>query len=1426
MKRLILILGLALIVTVAQAATMQLGSTNVGASASFSVPLTINSGASALGGYALTVIFNTNVAQFVSVQGGDSEFAAGPGTINTTVPGQVRYIHQQTFSTTSPTGTIVVSRINFNAVGAPGSSSSLTISNASADDTDGLALSLPSITSGSVNILFPPQISVSPASQNFGAVTVGQTFTLPFQVANLGGQTLTGTATVGGPFSVSSGIPISVPAGLTGTVNVTFSPVAAGSFTNLVIFTSNGGAATNTVTGTGLTPGQMVVSPFNLNFGTLATGTTMQASFVVTNTGGSALSGTANIGAGAFAVVSGSPFNLAGFAGTTVAVSFTPSAAGSFNDAVVFDGTGGVSTNPVSGQGAIMPGASFSGTPTTGVVSFAVTFTDASSGTITNRSWSFGDGGTLDTAATSVMHTYSVPGSYTVRLIVSGPVGVNTNTRPNYIRALTPPQLVVTPASRDFGALTLGLTNMLSFNVINTGETNLTGSAATAAPFTIAGGSPFNVPAGGTGTVSVSFIPTSPGTANGNVVFTSNGGASTNGLVGVGLTAGQIGVSPVALHFGFAANGSFTQGVFTVTNGGGSTVSNGAATVGAPYSIVSGSPFSLPAGGSTNVVVRFSPVAVGGFTNSIIFNTANGGASTNTVTGSGAVVPIASFTGSPTNGAAPLQVTFTDTSAGTITNRFWEFGDGATTNTLATTLTHTYANVSTNTVRLIVSGPLGVHTNTLPNYIVAVNPPAMQITPASHDFGPVALGATNVLTFSVINNGDLNLTGTAATTAPFAIQAGSPFAVMPGKTGTVSVAFAPVSAGTFNGNVIFSGNAGVSTNAVTGVGAVAPGAEFNAAPTAGNAPLTVTFTDTSTGTITNRFWDFGDGATTTTVATVLTHVFEMSGTNTVQLIVAGPLGTSTKTKPDLISVTKPPHLVVTPPSIDYGAIEVNTSVQGVFTVTNTGDTPLSNGTAVVTAGPFVVVAGNTFDLAGGASINVVVSFIPTSPGTFTNAVVFNSANGGSSTNPVIGTAAAIPVADFTATPLEGLVPLTVNFTDASSGATTGRLWTFGDGATSTATNPSHQYTVPGNFTVSLQVTGPGGSDTITKPNLIRVVESNLFVRLVGSYYGLSMDDPPTFQNSGLVVMKIATSGAFSGTFQQGKTKTKFAGTFNQLGNATTTVARVGLPVMTLALHLDSSGSEQVIGEATIGGTNASLLANRDVTKTSPSPLSGRRFTALVPADIHSGGVPLGDGYAVVLIKSPGKVGLAGYTGDGQKLKQKVPISKFGTWPMYVPIYNGLGGMFGWVTHTNAVGVSDFEAPLHWHKPAVAGSAFFPAGFVDDVFMVGSLYTPPAPGQRVLTLSNGVDNAIVTIGEGNVPTPIVTVVTVTSANGVVSTNVTMKIIGPTGLFNGKFQHAGTGGTVPFKGAVLQKQNFGSGFFLGVNQTGFVNFEPTP
>jgi len=78
------------------------------------------------------------------------------------------------------------------------------------------------------------------------------------------------------------------------------------------------------------------------------------------------------------------------------------------------------------------------------------------------------------------------------------------------------------------------------------------------------------------------------------------------------------------------------------------------------------------------------------------------------------------------------------------------------------------------------------------------------------------------------------------------------------------------------------------------------------------------------------------------------------------------------------------------------------------------------------------------------------------------------------------------VADFSGPPTSGCIPLTVSFTDASTGPVTSWSWDFGDGGSSTAENPSHQYTSPGNYTVSLTVTSATCNDTETKTSYIAV----------------------------------------------------------------------------------------------------------------------------------------------------------------------------------------------------------------------------------------------------------------------------------------------------------------------------------------------------
>ncbi len=83
-------------------------------------------------------------------------------------------------------------------------------------------------------------------------------------------------------------------------------------------------------------------------------------------------------------------------------------------------------------------------------------------------------------------------------------------------------------------------------------------------------------------------------------------------------------------------------------------------------------------------------------------------------------------------------------------------------------------------------------------------------------------------------------------------------------------------------------------------------------------------------------------------------------------------------------------------------------------------------------------------------------------------------------------ASATPVAAFSATPSTGDAPLTVQLTDQSTGEITARTWDFGDWTTSIEQHPVHTYTNPGSYGVTLNVTGPGGSDFEVKSNYIIV----------------------------------------------------------------------------------------------------------------------------------------------------------------------------------------------------------------------------------------------------------------------------------------------------------------------------------------------------
>jgi len=244
----------------------------------------------------------------------------------------------------------------------------------------------------------------------------------------------------------------------------------------------------------------------------------------------------------------------------------------------------------------------------------------------------------------------------------------------------------------------------------------------------------------------------------------------------------------------------------------------------------------------------------------------------------------------------------------------------------------------------------------------------------------------------------------------------------------------------------------------------APAAAFSAFPTSGKAPLTVTFTDKSTGTPTKWQWNFGDGSKS--FVQNPTHKYSKSGVYTVSLTVKNAKGSNTVTKTDYITVITKPVSNFTS-SVTSGKAPLTVT----FTDKSTG-TPgvwkwsFGDGTTSTLKNPT-----HEYSKAGVYTVSLTVK----------NAVGSNTVT---KTDYII--VVTKPVAAFSASPTSGKVPLTVTFTDKSAGTPTKWKWSFGDGTTSTQQNPKHKYSKAGKYTVTLTVTNAAGSNTVKKTNYITV----------------------------------------------------------------------------------------------------------------------------------------------------------------------------------------------------------------------------------------------------------------------------------------------------------------------------------------------------
>ena len=230
-------------------------------------------------------------------------------------------------------------------------------------------------------------------------------------------------------------------------------------------------------------------------------------------------------------------------------------------------------------------------------------------------------------------------------------------------------------------------------------------------------------------------------------------------------------------------------------------------------------------------------------------------------------------------------------------------------------------------------------------------------------------------------------------------------------------------------------------------------------------PVSTTFTNQTTGpALLTYIWDFGDGSGPDNTGSP-THPYTSAGSYKVLLTASSSQGCQ-----DTVSTV------------------VNISSTGnISDFTGAGNVCI-NSTANFTNTSSPIPSSAIWDYGDGSPLdNRINGQHPyTTAGTYT-VTLTNNFGGCSGTVSKTVNVVNSPVADFSATNTSSCKPpLTTQFNDLSVGSTTW-LWNFGDGATSTTQNPTHNYSALGSYTVTLTTSIAGGCpSTMSKPAFVNV----------------------------------------------------------------------------------------------------------------------------------------------------------------------------------------------------------------------------------------------------------------------------------------------------------------------------------------------------
>ena len=465
--------------------------------------------------------------------------------------------------------------------------------------------------------------------------------------------------------------------------------------------------------------------------------------------------------------------------------------------------------------------------------------------------------------------------------------------------------------------------------------------------------------------------------------------------------------------------------------------------------------------------------------------------------------PVANFTASTTTGTAPLAMNFTSTSTGSITTYAWTFGDG--TNSTSQNPIKTYSTAGTYTVALTVTGSGGSNTKTVPNYITVTAAP--DTTPPSVPSGltGTAASSTSVSLSWNASTDSVGVTGyrvfrCEGTTCTNFAQVGAPTGTTFSNTGlnggtSYSYAVKAIDAAgnlsAYSTTVVVTTPPGADASpptapsALTATASGASGINLSWTASTDNVGVTGYRIERCTGAGCSTFTQVATSTGTTFSNISLTastsYSYRVRAVDAAGNLGAySPVATATTTSgADTTPPTAPSGLTATATgssgvSLSWTASTDNVGVTGYRIERCTGAS--CTGFAQI-ASPTGTTFGDT-GLSGSTSYSYRVRAIDAAG----NLSAYSAVASATTAAPLV----AAPTANFTATPVSGTAPLTVNFTSTSSGTIDTYAWDFGDGTTSTVPNPSKVFSTPGTYSVVLTVTGPGGSNTVTKGNIITV----------------------------------------------------------------------------------------------------------------------------------------------------------------------------------------------------------------------------------------------------------------------------------------------------------------------------------------------------